>query len=146
MNIQQDFEEFLKLLEKNKVRYMIVGGYAVAFHGYPRFTKDIDIFYLDTDENILKIFNVLIEFGFDEKDLNIEMLKKNGNILQIGIEPVRIDLLNEIDGIQFMEAEKKTVKGKYGKVNANFIGREHLIKNKKSTKKLKDKADAEELE
>src|SRR4030042_2230960 len=143
MNIQQDFEEFLKLLEKNKVRYMIVGGYAVAFHGYPRFTKDIDIFYLDTDENILKIFNVLIEFGFNEKDLNIEMLKKKGNILQFGIEPVRIDLLNEIDGIQFIDAEKKIVKGKYGNVNVNFISKDHLIKNKKSTQRLKDKADAE---
>ncbi len=145
MNIQQDFEELLKLLEKNNVRYMIVGGYAVAFHGYPRFTKDIDIFIIDTDENIGKIINSLIEFGFNKSDLNAKMFKEKGNIIQFGIEPVRVDLLNKIDGVSFLEAEKKIVIGLYGNTKVKFIGKAELIKNKNSTNRLKDKADAEEL-
>jgi predicted nucleotidyltransferase len=72
MNIQSDFEKFLKLLEKNNVRYMIIGGYAVAFHGYPRFTKDMDIFFLNDNENVKKIVYTLIQFGFNKK----------GNIIQ----------------------------------------------------------------
>ena len=145
MNIQPDFEEFLRLLEKNKVRYMIIGGYAVAFHGFPRFTKDIDIFYIDTDENIEKIIKALIEFGFKRENLKQKMFKKKGNVIQFGIEPVRIDLLNEIDGVCFIDAEKNTVSGKYGKVKVKFINKRDLIKNKKATKRLKDKADVEEL-
>lgn len=145
MNIQPDFEEFLKLLEKNNVRYMIIGGYAVAFHGYPRFTKDIDIFFLNSEENIEKIIKTLIEFGFKKNDFKQEMFKVKGNIIQFGIEPVRIDLLNEIDGVKFIDAEKNCIIGKYGKVKAKFIGKIELIKNKKSTKRLKDKADVEEL-
>jgi hypothetical protein len=145
MNIQPDFEEFLKLLEKNNVRYMIVGGYAVAFHGYPRFTQDIDIFFLDDDENITKIIKVLVEFGFKQQELKAQRFKEKGNIIRFGIEPVRIDLLNEIDGISFIDAEKNMVTGKYGRVTVKFIGKAELIKNKQSTKRLKDKADAEEL-
>ena len=70
---------------------MIVGGYAVAFHGYPRFTKGIDIFFLNSDENISKLIDSLVEFGFNKNDFNTEMFKEKGNIIQFGIKPVRID-------------------------------------------------------
>ena len=146
MNIQQDFEELLKLLEKNNVRYMIVGGYAIAFHGYPRFTKDIDIFFLNTKENIIKLRDALLAFGFTPESIPQKVFSEKGNIIQFGIVPVRVDLLNKIDGVSFEKAEKHIVRGRYGKTCVNFIGRVELIKNKKSSGRLQDKADAQNLE
>jgi hypothetical protein len=123
---------------------MIVGGYAVAFYGYPRFTKDLDVFYSLTSENISSLKKVLIEFGFKEKSLSHDLFEKS-NIIKIGIEPVRVDFINEIDGVEFSSAKKSVVKGKYGDVEVTFIGKKDLIKNKKSTKRLQDKADVEKL-
>jgi hypothetical protein len=145
MNIQQDFEELLKLLESNSTRYMIVGGYAVAYHGFPRLTKDIDFFFDNSKENVRKIISSLIDFGFPEGDLNSEMFTSEGNIITFGVEPVRVDFLNQISGVNFKEAWENKIRGKYGNVEVNFIGRLELIKNKTSTDRPKDKLDAEEL-
>lgn len=145
MNIQQDFAELLRLLEKHKVEYLIVGGYAVAFHGYPRFTKDIDIFYNNKDDNVDKLQKALFEFGFKKNELPKKFFKTKGNIITFGIEPVRVDIVNEISGVQFSKAWKRKVRGKYGKTEVNFIGKLELIKNKSSTNRLQDKADAEKL-
>ena len=144
MNIQQDFQELLKLLEKHNVEYMIVGGYAVAFYGYPRFTKDLDVFYSLTSENVNSLKKVLTEFGFKENCLSDDLFEKS-NIIKIGIEPVRIDFINDISGVEFSKAKKSVVKGKYGDVEVTFIGKKDLIKNKRSTKRLQDKADLEKL-
>lgn len=146
MNTQPDFEELLKSLEENNAEYMIVGGYALAFHGYPRFTKDIDIFFKNTEKNIKKLRESLLGFGFTEQDLPEEIFVEKGNILQFGIVPVRIDLINEIDGVTFEEAEKNINRGRYGKVKVNFISRIDLIRNKKASGRPQDKLDAEILE
>lgn len=145
MRIQQDFEELLGLLEQNHVRYLIVGGYAVAFHGYPRFTKDLDIFFENTPENISRLQKALLTFGFKESDVPRDIFSVPGNILTFGIEPVRVDLLNRIDGVEFTIAYANRVKGRYGKYDVAFIGKEELLLNKRSTNRLRDKADAEEL-
>jgi len=145
MNIQPDFEEFLQLLEKHKVDYMIVGWYAVAFHGYPRFTKDIDIFFDKSPGNVSRLRRALVDFGFQEKDLPPEAFKEKGNILTFGVVPVRIDLVNDIDGLTFGEAKRNTVRGRYGKAKVTFIGLKDLIRNKSSTRRARDKADIEEL-
>ncbi|MDA3837798.1 MAG: hypothetical protein PF574_02330 [Candidatus Delongbacteria bacterium] len=145
MNIQQDFKELLLLLEKNKIDYMVVGGYAVAFYGYPRFTKDIDIFFEVSKENVIKLIGTLIEFGFPESDLNEEMFLEKGNVITFGVEPVRVDFLNDIDGVDFKEAKLNRVRGKYDNTDIYFIGKDELIKNKLSTNRLQDKADVEEL-
>ncbi len=145
MNIQQDFEELLELLAKHSVKYLIVGGYAVAFHGYPRFTKDIDIFYEINEKNINKITKCLIEFGFSEKDIDKSIFLKRGNIVVIGVEPLRVDFINEIDGVEFNDAWKNRIKGKYGSVDVNLISRTDLIKNKSATKRTEDKLDVEKL-
>jgi len=145
MTTQQHFEELLRLLEKNSVDYLIVGGYAVAFHGYPRFTKDIDIYYSDLQENIAKVKNALVEFGFTENDLPDYLFLEKGSIIQFGVTPLRVDLLNEIDGIIFNDAKRNLIRGKYGDVEINFIGKEDLIKNKLATKRPQDKVDAEYL-
>ena len=145
MNIQPDFKELLALLEKHQVEYMIVGGYAVAFHGYPRFTKDIDVYFENSDKNINKIISALIEFGFSADELFPDVFKKPGNIITLGVAPVRVDFLNEIDGVCFTEVKTHRVRGKYGDVDVYFIGKEDLLKNKRSTPRTKDKVDAEEI-
>jgi predicted nucleotidyltransferase len=145
MNIQQDFEELLKLLEDNSVQYIIVGGYAVAYHGFPRLTKDIDFFFDNSKENVKKIIRRLIALGFPEADLDVETFTTEGNIITFGVEPVRVDFINQISGVKFDEAWNNKVRGKYGKVEVNFIGLMELLKNKSSTNRPKDKLDAEEL-
>jgi hypothetical protein len=145
MNIQQDFEELLGLLEELKVEYLIVGGYAVAFHGYPRFTKDIDIFFNPSLENIRNLQRALIQFGFPAQELPIDLFQSKENVITFGVEPIRVDIISEIDGVEFSDAWEKKVRGSYGRVEVNFISRIDLIKNKKSTSRLQDKADAEKL-
>ena len=145
MNIQHGFEEFLRLLETHRVDYMIVGDYAVAIHGFPRFTKDIDIFFDSSADNVERLRQTLIEFGFHEDSLSRESLEQLGNVIVIGIAPVRIDLLNRIDGLTFAEARPNIVRGRYGDVEASFISREDLLRNKRSTSRIKDRADVEEL-
>jgi len=146
MNTQSDFEELLKLLEENNVAYMIVGGYAVAFHGYPRFTKDIDIFFQCTRKNIDKLKNALSSFGFSKDSLPDQIFTEEGNIIKFGIEPVRIDLLNKIDGVLFENIKSRTIRGRYGEVTVSFISKEDLITNKKASGRAQDIADLEKLE
>lgn len=145
MNIHPDFEELLRLLEEHGVEYMIVGGYAVAYHGCPRFTKDIDLFFQMTDDNTNRLRHALITFGFREEDLPFEAFMTVGNVLTFGIVPSRVDLINEIDGVTYEEARPNVVRGKYGKVEVTFIGFDDLIKNKKATPRTRDKGDIEEL-
>lgn len=146
MNIHQDFEELLRLLEEHAIEYMIVGGYAVAYHGFPRFTRDIDLFFDLTTDNVLRLRKALIAFGFREKDIPIDVITTEGNVLTFGVAPARVDLMNQIDGVTYDEARPNTVRGRYGAVEVTFIGLVDLLKNKRSTQRTKDKADAEELE
>jgi len=146
MTTHPDFEELLRLLEENDVRYMIVGGYAVAFHGYPRFTKDMDVFFHDSGENISRLRRALLDFGFCESDLSEDIFAEKGNIVQFGAPPVRVDLLNEIDGLAFDEAEKGAVRGSYGNTEVTFIGKRELVRNKKASGRSQDLVDAEKLE
>jgi hypothetical protein len=94
----------LRLLEENGVDYIIVGGYAVAFHGHPRFTKDIDLFFRATGENVDCLRRALVSFGFDEKDLPASAFLSKGSVLAFGVVPTRVDLVNDIDGVSYDEA------------------------------------------
>jgi hypothetical protein len=145
MNTQPDFEELLRLFEENSVSYMVVGGYALAFHGYPRFTKDIDIFFLREKENIRRVKEALLRFGFGENALPDSLFEEKGNIIKFGIEPVRVDLLNDIDGVEFEEIARRVVRGRYGAVEINFIGKTDLIANKEASGRTQDLADLEKL-
>lgn len=146
MKIQIHFKELLTLLEKNKAEYMIVGGYAMAYHGFPRFTKDIDIFFKNSKENIRKVRKSLISFGFNENELNESLFSEPGNIIQFGIVPLRVDIINEIDGVKFDEAAANCVRGNYSDVKVNFIGKAELLKNKKASGRDQDLIDAKNLE
>ena len=145
MSTHPDFEDFLRLLEEHRVDYMIVGGYAVAFHGYPRFTKDIDIFFADDRGNLSRLHAALVSFGFQSATVSVETLARPDSVFSIGIEPVRIDLLNRIAGVSFEEARNGAVRGRYGSVAVTFIGRDALLGNKRSTGRGRDLGDVEEL-
>ena len=145
MLTQPDFEDMLRLFEENSVEYLIVGGYAVAFHGYPRFTKDIDIFYRCAPDNIARMRRALFRFGFAENALPEHLFLTPGNIIKFGIEPVRVDLLNEIDGVSFEAIAPRGERGKYGAVETSFIGRDDLIANKLASGRAQDLADLEKL-
>jgi hypothetical protein len=133
MHIQQDFEELLGLLEENQVKYLIIDGYAVAFHGYPRLTKDLDIFYENSPANITRLRNTLLAFGFTKDGIPQDVFVTPGSILTFGLEPVRVDLLNSIDGIDFDRAYDNRTKGRYGKFEATFIGKQDLLINSSLT-------------
>jgi hypothetical protein len=145
MNTQPDFEDFLRLLEVHRVEYMIVGGYAVAFHGFPRFTKDIDVFYSDSADNLIRLQAALVAFGLQPASVPLEILGKPEAVLAIGIEPVRIDLLNRIAGVNYAAARENVVRGRYGSVEVTFIGKQDLLLNKRATGRQRDLGDVEEL-
>ncbi len=141
----QDFKEFVELLIKNKVEYLIVGGYAVGVHGHPRYTGDLDIWLNPSEENATKILLCINEFGFSSFNLKIEDLTKEGNVIQLGYPPLRIDLLNKIDGVEFNNCYKNKIIVNIDNILVNFIGYDDLIKNKKETGRHKDLDDLENL-
>jgi len=146
MNIQQDFKEFLQLLDDFAVDYMVVGGYAVAFHGYARFTKDIDVFYDNEPENTRRLKKAMKAFGFPEDHLHDALFEEPGTVIQFGYPPCQIDLLNRIDGVEYEEARSRKMISRFDGLQIAFISKEDLVKNKQSTPRLKDRADIEELE
>lgn len=146
MEPNKDFEEFFELLNKHKVRYVVVGGYAVIFHGYPRFTGDIDIFYDAEKKNIESLLNTLKEFGFNLPELNAEALSKKGQVVQLGQPPNRIDLLNSITSGEFSAVWQNRMPGTYGKEAVFYIQLEDLKKNKSGVGRPKDRQDLEFFE
>ena len=144
--LTKDFKEFIKLLNENNVEYLVVGGYAVAYHGYPRYTGDLDIWFNPTTENVEKILNVLVEFGFSSLQIHKEDLLKPGNIIQLGFPPVRIDLLNEIDGVDFFSCYSRRITVTSDEPVVNYICLPDLINNKKASGRHRDLDDLENLQ
>ena len=124
---------------------MIVGAYALAFHGAPRFTGDIDIFVHISPENAQKILSALADFGFGSLNLTINDFQNPDSVVQLGVPPVRIDIITSITGVTWEEANKGKIKGLYGNVPVCFLGREQYIINKRATGRKKDLADLEAL-
>jgi len=146
MRVEKDYEEFLKLLNRHRIQYCIVGAYAVAFHARPRYTKDIDILIEVSKDNARKMIQALDEFGFGDLELTEEDFLKEGLIIQLGYEPVRIDLLTTISGCTFKEIWDHKKFGDYGDEKVIFIGKEELIKSKKAAGRKQDEADLELLQ
>ena len=145
MEIQQDFRDLLELFNLNEVEYIIVGGYALAFHGAPRYTGDIDIYVKPDAGNAEKIMSALGEFGFGSLGLTEADFRKPGQIIQLGVPPVRVDIITSIDGVSWDEAFTNRVAGKYGDLQVHYIGRKQYINNKRATGRQKDLADIEAL-
>ncbi len=152
MNFSDDTADFLYLLSKNSVEYLIVGGEAVIFYGYSRLTGDIDIFYERTQKNAKKLYDTLNDFWSNNIPgvNNSEIFLKEGTVLQFGFPPNRIDLLNNIDGVSFEECWKNRLNIEFEikskKVILHYISIDDLIKNKKASGRNKDLADVEFLE
>ena len=145
MEAQQDFKELLELFNVHKVEYIIVGAYALAFHGAPRFTGDIDILVRPLPENAKKILSALQDFGFGALKLTADDFQKPDYVVQLGTPPVRIDIVTSITGVTWEEADRGKQAGVYGDVSVFFLGRDQYITNKRATGRLKDKADLEAL-
>jgi predicted nucleotidyltransferase len=141
----QDFKEFVELLIKNKAEYLIVGGYAVGIHGHPRYTGDLDIWLNPSDENAKRILACVNEFGFSSYGLTYLDFTKEGNVIQLGYPPLRIDLLTQIDGVTFNECFKNRIEILIDELKVNFIGYDDLIKNKKESGRLRDLDDLDNL-
>ena len=144
MNIHPDFNEFVAVLNKNKVEYVIVGSFALAFHGYPRATGDIDFWIRPTPVNIKALFRVLGQFGFQKLDISEDDLI-SGKIIQLGYPPVRIDLITVLDGLKEEDIWRTRAKGKFGNHAVFYLGREAFVKNKRTLGRYKDLADLELL-
>jgi len=144
--LNQDFKEFIKSLNDNDVRYMVVGGYAVALHGYPRYTKDIDIWVEMSAENAGRIIKAIEQFGFGSLGLVEEDFLVEDQIVQLGYAPNRIDLMSTVPGIEFDESYRKRVKVEIDGEEVDFIDLESLRKNKRASGRLQDLADLEKLE
>ncbi len=145
MEVQPDFRDLLALLNEHKVEYLIVGGYALAFHGAPRFTGDIDVFVRPTPENAVRILDALAVFGFRFANLTADDFQNPNNVVQLGVPPVRIDIITSISGVSWEEAETAKEPGTFGDVTVCYIGRREYIKNKRSAGRKKDLADVEAL-
>lgn len=146
METISDFSELLALLNQNKVKYLIVGGYATAFHGAPRFTGDLDLYVVPERENAERLMSALAEFGFSDAGISEADFLEPEMVIQLGVPPVRVDILTSISGVSWEEAESGAVEGAYGKVAVRYIGKAELIANKKSVGRLQDLADVEALE
>jgi predicted nucleotidyltransferase len=146
MIISKDFKEFLELLNKNKVKYLVVGGYAIAFHGYPRYTKDIDLWILMEKSNAESILKALDEFGFSGIGITVEDLNTPETVIQLGYPPNRIDLMTEVSGLTFEECYDKKIEITVEGTSVSFIDLESLKKNKKASGRHQDLADLENLE
>ena len=145
MRVEKDFKELLKLFNKNRVNFVIVGAYALAFHGRPRYTGDMDILVEPSEDNAKKILSALKKFGFGSLNLKASAFLVPRKVVQLGVPPVRIDLVTSLTGISWEVAYKNRVHGKYGNVKVAFIGKKEFLKNKKATSRLKDLADMEAL-
>lgn len=143
--MEQDFKEFIASLNANKVQYLVVGGYAVAFHGVPRYTKDLDVWINPTEENAVRIISALNDFGFSSLNIQVQDLVVPDQTIQFGYPPIRIDLLTSIDGVKFSDCyPQKTVIEDCG-LTIDVIDMENLKKNKKASGRPQDIADLENL-
>jgi len=147
-DLPQDFADFLKCLENAKCAYVVVGAYALAVNGHPRATQDIDIWVRPDGQNAQRVYQALIDFGapIAAHGIRVDDFAKPGNVYQIGLPPVRIDILTSIAGISFDEAQPGFTKSALGGELVNFLGIDAQIRNKRATGRTKDVADAEVLE
>jgi len=125
---------------------VVVGGHALAYHGRPRYTKDLDVFVEPTPENAARLLLALADFGFSSLELKAADFDRPGMVVQLGIAPNRIDLLTAIDGVSFDQAWQGRVAGRFGTESVPFLGRRELLANKRAVGRLQDLADIEALE
>lgn len=146
MVLDSNFKEFIQLLNAHGVKYLVVGGFAVAFHGHPRYTKDIDFWIWAEPENAERIIRSIQDFGLGSLGLQPSDFLNPENVIQLGYEPNRIDLLTQMEGIDFEECYRLREEVEFEGIPLNFIDLDHLLVSKRIAGRLKDLADVEKLE
>ncbi len=142
----KDFSEFVSLLNAHGVEYLVVGGYALAAHGHPRFTGDLDIWLRPSKENAERTIEALRAFGFGSLDISVADLLKPDAVVQLGYPPGRIDLLTAIDGVSYEQCAARREMVRIQNLSVPFIGLDDFKTNKRASGRLKDLADLESLE
>ena len=140
-----DFVDLLRVFADADVRFLVVGAYALALHGRPRATGDLDIWIEATPENASRVVRALATFGAPLRDVSEADFSREGIVYQIGLPPGRIDLLTELTGVAFAEAWPERQRGRFGDIDVDFIGRAAFIKNKKATGRPRDLGDIDGL-
>ena len=135
----------MKLLQENDVEYLLIGGYAVGYYGYPRATQDLDIWISVTPENASKLIETLQAFGFPTTDIQPNLFQQDNNIIRMGIPPMRIELLKEISGVEFESCYAQRIVSKIDGQQVNLISLKQLKKNKEASGRYKDLDDLENL-
>ena len=145
MILPPDFKEFLKLLKEHDVRYLLIGGYAVGYHGYARATEDMDIWVAIHPENAQKIFSALKDFGLNDPNLTPELFLQKPKIIRMGFPPMRLEITTSISGVEFDECYQTRIVDQIDDIEVNLIDLENLKKNKTASGRTKDMADVEKL-
>ena len=143
--IPPDFKEFLQLLNAKEVEYLLIGGYAIGYHGYPRATVDMNVWIAIDPVNAEKVVVALFEFGFNVPELSPELFLKEDQIIRMGVPPFRLEILTTISGVQFAECYAERVVDSIDGVEINIINLEHLKINKKASGRYKDLNDLANL-
>ncbi len=146
MSLSRDFVEFVECLSHSGVDYLLVGGHALAFHGLPRFTKDIDFWIRPSEDNARRLLDALERFGFGGLDLAVGDFTTLGKVVQLGVAPNRIDIVNSIDGVDFATAWERRLESEYAGVPLLVIHRRDLVANKRASGRPQDLLDVQHLE
>jgi hypothetical protein len=145
LRLPPDFKEFLRLLNEHEVRYLLIGGYAVGYHGYPRATDDLDIWVAVHPDNARKLVSVFNAFGLDDPDVTPELFLQTPKIVRMGFPPLRLEISTSISGVEFEECYQSRIVDTMDGVEISLIDLEHLKKNKKASGRMKDLADLDGL-
>ena len=143
--LSDDLKEFLRFLNEEAVEYLLGGGWAVGFHGYPRLTQDLDVWIAMSEENAKRVLASLHRFGFTHGEAGLELFTTPGNIVRFGFPPNRIEVMNKIDGVEFEACFQRRVTADFDGVVVPLIGLSDLISNKRASGRHKDLADIEGL-
>jgi len=142
----RDFKEFLQLLNSKKIEYLVVGGYAVGYHGYPRATGDMDIWIALNEHNAIKMVEAMKDFGFDPPELQKELFLKDQKVIRMGVPPMRLEILTSIDGVHFKTCFNNRVIADFVDFKVNFISKDDLLINKRASGRLQDLVDFDKLQ
>lgn len=145
ITLPPDFKDFIRLLNANNVKYLLVGGYAVALHGYVRYTQDMDIWVYTNPENVAKVVQTLKDFGFPHADELLEVLQKEKRAVSMGVPPMQIEVVTSIDGVSFEECFENKLVVEVDGIPINYLSLEDLRENKKASGRFKDLNDLEHL-
>jgi hypothetical protein len=144
-SLPKDFQNFLKLLNEHRVRYLLIGGYAVGFYGYPRGTVDMDFWIAIDEENAANLIEVIRQFGFDVPELTIDLISKQKKTIRMGLPPLRIEIMPQISGVEFDDCYLRRIRAVLDGIPVDIIDLERLKINKRASGRAKELLDLEYL-